>query len=119
MWRVKPMAFAIFWCLVLCVILLIVSGCSDPPESGYVKRREMQPSWVETRTDYNCAGYDKNGGCTIRIPSTYTIYHDAEYYLVLIDDKADDKGRHRVAKRPVTTQEYNHYHTGMHYPDPR
>lgn len=101
------------------VILFLFSGCSSPPDSGYVKRRELSPAWTEFRTNYICTGYDKNGMCTLRIPNTYPVHHEAEYYLVLLDDKKDDKGKQRTAKRQVTVQEYNHYHVDMHYPEDR
>ncbi len=93
------------------VLALALTGCGDPPESGYVLQKEYSApySW----TTLNCASYNKNGLCTAYIPVTYN--EPAHWRLLLVDDnKQDFQGW-----RDVDETTYHRYGIGDHYPDPR
>jgi hypothetical protein len=91
--------------------LALLAGCSDPPESGYIYQKQYSApyDWVQMV----CAGYDKNGLCTMNVPIMQ--HEPAHWRLCLVDDKkADLKGC-----REVDPHTFDRYERGNHYPDPR
>lgn len=94
------------------VALLVLAGCSDPPESGYVEHKQHGDAY--TYITMQCAAYDpKTFVCTVYVPIVNNM--PATWELCLRDDKDPKK----TGCREVGEVAWNKYQVGDHYPDPR
>jgi hypothetical protein len=86
------------------ILIVVLVGCSAP-EHGTVYDKQYFPAW--SYTSYDCVSYNKNGTCSLRIPSQH--YFPASWQLCLREgDKA--------GCRDVDERSWHDYQIGQRYP---
>jgi len=86
------------------VAAALLVGCSAP-ERGTVVAKRYEPEY--TTTTWTCYGYDKNGFCTLQLPTSNR--WPEQWQLRLRD--GDDEGW-----RAVDQADYHEYEVGEEYP---
>lgn len=92
---------------ILAVVLLSAAlfGCSSPPTSGTVVRRDYTPAHMYVQ--WHCTVYSDKGWCLAQMPYYYPI--PDEWQLYITDPK---QGQGWV---DVSQDEYNRAQPGMHW----
>ena len=92
------------------VALLALTGCGPSVTAGEITSRRYESPWVEPGS--MCVSYDKNGFCTINMPTTT---HHPERFLLQL--KANIDGEWHQDWVQVSETEYETCRQGWHYPE--
>lgn len=99
--------------LVGALVLLVLVGCSHPPNHGTVTGRHYSPAHYNDYVTYYCAAYNK-GICTVNVPNFHHDYIAANWQLCLRAD-ADDSSHDKTGCIDVPENVYDHYPSGTYY----
>ena len=98
--------------LALAIVATLTTGCDDDKlTNGTVYDKNFTPA--HDVTTYICAARDKNGICTLQVPSTQ---HYPNKWEICIEGTKNNKGRAPHNCFDVQENEYNEYRKGDHYP---
>lgn len=100
------------WALVLTVLLLGLSSCTDV-QSGTIVKKDYTPAW--TQYVQTCTYYNQYGGCMAYFFNS--IYWPATYELKVRDDHQDKPIDQRdTGWVDVSPSDFGTYQIGAQYP---
>lgn len=99
---------------------IVMGGCNSGPPwdgRGIVSKRTYQAA--HTEVEWNCYSRDKDGNCTLNVPSD--IYYPDKWYLTAVTHDTDSKGKvhTRTHTLRVTEAEFNACKVGDRLADRR